>query len=234
MAADFTNTTPVAPAGYTNVTWQFDGAGNISACVPTSILTDANTFITSLMPGDVLVWNGTDWVNATSPSVELEVNGTPNVVQSLLNLIQGTGIIIVDNGLGGVTISATGSAGPTGPTGATGSGATGATGPTGATGGGGGSVTTQTNVAGSRSFGATYQNTTGKPLFVGVGGNISSNGEIAAQSDASSTPTTYVAINSSSIGGDVTAIFFIVLPGNYYTVANVTGLSSVAYWIEWN
>jgi hypothetical protein len=100
--------------------------------------------------------------------------------------------------------------------------------------GGSGAVTTQTNVAGSRSFGTTFQNLTGKPLFIGVGGNISSNGEIAAQCDASATPTTYVAINSSSIGGDVACIFFIVLPNYYYVVSNVTGLTSIAHWIEWN
>lgn len=47
-------------------------------------------------------------------SLALEVNGTPNVDQSLLNLIAGTGITVVDNGAGGVTITATGATSPGG------------------------------------------------------------------------------------------------------------------------
>jgi hypothetical protein len=38
-------------------------------------------------------------------SLDLEVNGTPNVDQTLLNLIEGTNIDITDNGTGGVTIN---------------------------------------------------------------------------------------------------------------------------------
>jgi hypothetical protein len=38
-------------------------------------------------------------------SLDLEVNGTPNVDQTLLNLIEGTNIDITDNGIGGVTIN---------------------------------------------------------------------------------------------------------------------------------
>lgn len=41
----------------------------------------------------------------------LEVNGVPNGSQSLLNLINGSNITIVDNGVGGVTISASGGGG---------------------------------------------------------------------------------------------------------------------------
>lgn len=108
LSTNFNNSVPAAPPGYTNVTWQTDGNGNDSACVPTPILTDLNTLITSLIPGDVLVWNGSDWVNATPPSAELEVNGTPNTVQSLLNLIAGSNITLTDNGMGGVTIASTG------------------------------------------------------------------------------------------------------------------------------
>jgi hypothetical protein len=67
MAADFTNTTPAALAGYTNVTFQYDASGNISACLPTSILTEENTSIVSLTAGDVLVWNGSEWVNSFLP-----------------------------------------------------------------------------------------------------------------------------------------------------------------------
>ncbi len=42
-------------------------------------------------------------------SILLQTNGTNNVDQTLLNLIQGTGINIADNGAGGITISTTGS-----------------------------------------------------------------------------------------------------------------------------
>ena len=44
-------------------------------------------------------------------SITLQTNGTPNVNQTLLNLIQGTGINIVDNGAGGITISSSGGSG---------------------------------------------------------------------------------------------------------------------------
>ena len=43
--------------------------------------------------------------------LSLEVNGTPNTDQSLLNLISGTNITLTDNGVGGVTIDATGGGG---------------------------------------------------------------------------------------------------------------------------
>lgn len=36
MASNFNDTTPAAPAGASNVKWQKDGSGNISANVPTS------------------------------------------------------------------------------------------------------------------------------------------------------------------------------------------------------
>jgi len=67
MAANFSNSTPTAPAGYTNGTWQFDLSGNISVYVPSSILTNQNTSLVSLLPGDVLVWNGSEWINSSFP-----------------------------------------------------------------------------------------------------------------------------------------------------------------------
>ena len=36
MASNFNDSTPAAPAGTTNVAWQQDGSGNISANVPTA------------------------------------------------------------------------------------------------------------------------------------------------------------------------------------------------------
>ena len=41
-------------------------------------------------------------------SLELEINGTPNVDQSLLNLIAGSNITLSDDGLGGITIASSG------------------------------------------------------------------------------------------------------------------------------
>ena len=64
MSSNLNDTIPAAPAGYTNGKWQTDGSGNDSVCVPSPFLTEADVVITSLIPGDVLVWNGTDWVNA--------------------------------------------------------------------------------------------------------------------------------------------------------------------------
>jgi hypothetical protein len=49
--------------------------------------------------------------SSSGGSLALEVDGTPNIDQSLLNLIAGTNITLTDNGLGGVTIDATGGGG---------------------------------------------------------------------------------------------------------------------------
>jgi len=38
MASNFNNTTPAAPAGFTNIAWATDGSGNDSASVPTSAI----------------------------------------------------------------------------------------------------------------------------------------------------------------------------------------------------
>lgn len=53
-------------------------------------------------------WHGG---GSSGTTLELEVNGTPNVDQTLLNLIAGTNITLTDNGAGGVTIDATGGGG---------------------------------------------------------------------------------------------------------------------------
>lgn len=64
----------------------------------------------SLYPGDILVWNGFEWTNAPLPpsSLVLETNGHINNDQALLNLKQGTGITLSDDGLGNITLTATG------------------------------------------------------------------------------------------------------------------------------
>jgi len=63
---------------------------------------DATTGL--LLPKDA---SGSWLVNqgGSSGSLVLETNGTPNGSQTLLNLIEGTGIILTDGGTGGVTIA---------------------------------------------------------------------------------------------------------------------------------
>src|ERR1700690_1568790 len=46
--------------------------------------------------------------------LSLEVNGTPNASQTLLNLISGTGATVTDGGAGAVTIAASGGGGASG------------------------------------------------------------------------------------------------------------------------
>lgn len=58
---------------------------------------------------------GTVTATASGTSLSLETNGTPNGSQTLLNLEQGTGITLVDNGSGTVTIASTGGAGAANP-----------------------------------------------------------------------------------------------------------------------
>ena len=58
---------------------------------------------------------GTVTATASGTSLSLETNGTPNGSQTLLNLAQGTGITLVDNGSGTVTIASTGGAGAANP-----------------------------------------------------------------------------------------------------------------------
>lgn len=65
-------------------------------------------------PGSAITKDaGGNFVNTviTGSGIDLEVNGTPNGDQTLLNLVQGTGITITDNGTGSVTIAATGGTG---------------------------------------------------------------------------------------------------------------------------
>lgn len=123
------------------------------------------------------------------------------------------------------------SSGSTGPAGK--KGATGNTGPAGANG-----VTlplTQNDVTASHSQNITYQNTTGKPMWVVVtifvqfvhGGTAS----IVALTDSSASPSTNVGTMSWPGAGGQNAtlmVSFIVLPGNYYHVT-ATNTSALRY-----
>src|SRR5271156_3993909 len=70
---NFNNTTPAAPGGFTNVIWQFDGSGNVSAYYATSgtvvsfgqITTGDNTNAAMTVSGTaVLQYSGAGIVNA--------------------------------------------------------------------------------------------------------------------------------------------------------------------------
>jgi hypothetical protein len=83
---DFNGTTPAAPGGYTNVVWQFDGSGNVSAYYSAggtpsfSVLTTGiNTTATMTVgSGATLIATGTGIIEAT----ELATTGLPVVISS--------------------------------------------------------------------------------------------------------------------------------------------------------
>jgi hypothetical protein len=53
------------------------------------------------------------WTPSGQPTVSLRTNGTPNGSQVILNLKQGTGINVADDGVGGITVTNTAPAGAT-------------------------------------------------------------------------------------------------------------------------
>src|SRR5258706_6045151 len=56
-----------------------------------------------------------NWFPGVGTSINLQTNGTPNTLQSVLNLIPGTNMTLTPNGVGGVTLTAAGSLAVTGP-----------------------------------------------------------------------------------------------------------------------
>jgi len=88
-----------------------------------------------------------------------------------------------------------------------------------------GGVTTQAYPA--RAFNTTYQNSTGKPMFVAV---TSGNGSgLVVLTDAGNPPTAKVLEQTAISGGVVNAGFW-VLPGNFY---QVQGSTTPLHWTEW-
>lgn len=84
-------------------------------CVVDSITIDFSIDLSGCITGDVLVSANSgnalsiqsDGLYSTGgSSLLLEVDGTPNADQTILNLISGTNITLTDNGVGGVTIDA--------------------------------------------------------------------------------------------------------------------------------
>ena len=98
--------------------------------------------------------------------------------------------------------------------------------------------------ANTRAFGSIYKNITGKPIYVSLmvhalttAGSPTAGCEFYAQSDSSSTPTTYVALQSSPFhpaSNFGMSMFFIVMPNNYYRANYDAGTGSIVFWIEWN
>lgn len=90
----------------------------------------------------------------------------------------------------------------------------------------------QNDVTSSRALGTIYQNTTGKPMFVSVSAYSSAATIYYAEIDSSATPTTRVLRVDTSVNL-YAAIFFVVLPNDYYKVDFSTGAKTLGYWFEW-
>jgi hypothetical protein len=108
------NTTPAAPdADHVNVTWQMDSTGHVSAYVPNTLSADADVMISAPSDGDALLFDSSTglWKNGPASGISLEVNGSPNSDQSVLNLIAGTNVTLTAGAGGAVIIAASGGGG---------------------------------------------------------------------------------------------------------------------------
>ncbi len=99
---------------------------------------------------------------------------------------------------------------------------------------GGTGITAQNVVTGSRALGTSYQNTTGKPMFVSISLNVN-NGYVVVSSDSNPSPVAAVA-QAGNPGATPTGVLvaFWVLPGNYYKAAMGAGSGGLNQWTEWN
>lgn len=103
------------------------------------------------------------------------------------------------------------------------------------------SVVTTQNILGptganTRAIGVVYQNTLSRPIFVAASfGSIAGVTPVtfSAKSDANPAPTTVVAQSNVGTASDGVLLFFIVLPGSYYTITRSIVDSSLTYWTEW-
>jgi hypothetical protein len=207
----------VAGAG---VTLTDEGAGSIeiaASVTPLSLETNgtpnSSQALLNLVAGAGVTLTdegaGSIEIAASVTPLSLETNGTPNSSQALLNLVAGTGITITDEGAGSIEVAATG--------------------------GGGGGPTAQNVVTGTRSIGAVFQNTSGKPMWVTV--TVSLPGGVNGLNmltDASNPPTTVVASIFGGVATAAVSFSFVVLPGNFYELAVSVGAGfTLDTWIEW-
>ena len=94
--------------------------------------------------------------------------------------------------------------------------------------------TTQDSLRPSRALGTIYRNPTGKPMFVNVGVRINViNGYIQVFTDSLNPPATEVGLFQTYGVNTMGEVFFIVLPNNYYMIANPNGIATILHWIEW-
>jgi hypothetical protein len=96
--------------------------------------------------------------------------------------------------------------------------------------------TTQTQVTSHRALDTVYQNASIiKPLWVSVTISMVTPCTVAAAAQNTSPPTAAVGRCrfSQSIGTVLSQLFFIVLPGYYYSVIKSSGTASVEQWTEW-
>lgn len=82
------------------------------------------------------------------------------------------------------------------------------------------------DVKASRTVGVSYQNTTGRPIYVNIQNNNSIDGESVQVSANGSSWVTLALIDADS---DTTNISFVVPTGHYY---RITGSGTVNYWSE--
>lgn len=78
------------------------------------------------------------------------------------------------------------------------------------------------NVLSSRSSGVTYQNTTGKPIYVYVRGGSASGGSGIVANVGVSSPNVQVAAQSAYFGNP--GIWFVVPDGHYYNASSGNGI----------
>lgn len=98
----------------------------------------------------------------------------------------------------------------------------------------GGGPTVQSVVTGSRAMGGTYQNTTGKPLYVNVGLSVGTSGFGWVYCDASPSPGTQVGRFNGIAGASFYFnVFFIVLPNYYYRVFDQNSATTILDWVEY-
>lgn len=84
---------------------QFAGVGTPSACAP--VVVDSTTgYIYTVKTGDVVFLAAA----GAGAGITLQTNGVANGSQVLLNLKNGAGMTITDDGVGGITFAATGAA----------------------------------------------------------------------------------------------------------------------------
>ena len=86
-----------------------------------------------------------------------------------------------------------------------------------------------------RVFGTTYQNTTGKPLYISAWGHDSIANQLAGYIDTFTPPTNIRAIIGLPSGGTNGTVFFVVVPNSYYIVDFISGgTKTLLGWYECN